>query len=268
MTRRVRIFAAALAALIAAPSLADENIASAHRADVVFLGEVHVNPAHHRVQAEWVERLTPAALVFEMLTPAQAEAITPDNRDDRAALAEALQWEASGWPDLSYYHAIMQAAPGASILGAGVPRAEARQAFGGDVATTFGPDAARFGLTEPLSAAEQSQREQLQAAAHCDALSADLLPKMVAIQRLRDARIAQVALAALAEHGAPVVVITGNGHARKDWGAPAALAQAAPEVTIFALGQGETGAPPDGVFDATTEAPPPDRPDPCAGLRG
>ena len=42
------------------------------RADVVLLGEVHDNPAHHAFQAEAVAYLAPRALVFEMLTPAQA----------------------------------------------------------------------------------------------------------------------------------------------------------------------------------------------------
>ena len=61
--------------------------------------------------------------------------------------------------------------------------------------------------------------------------------------------------------------ITGNGHARKDWGAPAALAHVAPEVSAQSLGQGETptGAP-EGGFDAVEITDPVEREDPCAAF--
>ena len=88
--------------------------------DVLILGEVHDNPAHHEAQADMVAAFAPRALVFEMLTPEQADAVTQDNRRDRAALAEALDWEASGWPDFGYYHPIFTAAPEARIFGAQV----------------------------------------------------------------------------------------------------------------------------------------------------
>ncbi|MEJ2019704.1 MAG: ChaN family lipoprotein, partial [Maritimibacter sp.] len=51
-------------------------------ADVVVLGEQHDNPAHHLVQAEAVAELAPKALVFEMLTEAQAERAVPELRAD------------------------------------------------------------------------------------------------------------------------------------------------------------------------------------------
>ena len=76
----------------------------------------------------------------------------------------------------------------------------------------FGPSAGFYALDKPLPPEQQEEREALQAAAHCDALPDDMLPVMVGIQRLRDARLAETALEALAMHGAPVVVITGNGH--------------------------------------------------------
>jgi uncharacterized iron-regulated protein len=62
-------------------------------------------------------------------------------------------------------------------------------------------------------------------------------------------------------------VIAGNGHARTDWGVPAAIARVAPEVTVTAVVQAEAGgAVPPG--DVALDAPPPAaRPDPCAALR-
>lgn len=238
------------------------------QADVVILGEVHDNPAHHTTQARVIARLQPAALVFEMLSPEAAAALDGVDRDDAAAMAAALEWEGSGWPDFTLYHPLFQAAPDAAVLGAAVPPDDLRRAMRDGAAAVMGDAAARFGLDQPLSDSEQTAREALQARAHCDALPDALLPGMVAAQRLRDAAFARAALQALDRHGPPVVVITGTGHARRDWGIPAAIARAAPGVVVAALGQGEPdgAAPPPGSFDAYVIAPPPERGDPCAAF--
>jgi uncharacterized iron-regulated protein len=62
------------------------------------------------------------------------------------------------------------------------------------------------------------------------------------------------------------VVITGNGHARADWGAPAFIAYAAPDVPVFTLAQGEEGREVQGLFDLTLDATAPARGDPCAAF--
>jgi hypothetical protein len=118
----------------------------------------------------------------------------------------------------------------------------------------------------PLDPEEQAAREAEQQEAHCNALPDEILPGFVEAQRLRDAALAEAALAALEDTGAPVVVVTGNGHARTDWGVPALLAWRR-RGAVFALGQFE--AEPDGEvpFDAWTVADPVDRPDPCAAFR-
>ena len=85
-------------------------------AEVVILGEIHDNPAHHANQAAAVAAMQPTAIVFEMLTPEQAAWVTPENRGDAAALGEALGWDGSGWPDFSMYHPIFTAAPGAASV--------------------------------------------------------------------------------------------------------------------------------------------------------
>ncbi|MDD9729280.1 ChaN family lipoprotein [Mameliella sp. AT18] len=237
-------------------------------ADVLFLGEVHDNPAHHARQAEIVAEVQPRAIVWEMLDPEAMPRITPDLIADEAALGAALNWADSGWPAFSMYYPIFVAAPEAAHFGAQVPRDAARAVMSQTLVEAFGENAARFGLDRPLPVGQQERREALQMAAHCDALPADILPMMVDIQRLRDARLAAAALEALEATGGPVAVITGNGHARKDWGAPALLALAAPDVSILALGQGENeGAAPDGGFDLIESAPPVDRPDPCEAFR-
>lgn len=240
-----------------------ELFASLPSADVVFLGEVHDNSEHHENQARAIVAIAPAAIVFEMLTREQAERI-PDSLPSKDTLEALLDWESSGWPDFSLYFPVFRAAAEARFYGAELPREAARAAMEHDVTDVFGPDYRRFGLDQPLPAQQQAEREALQSAAHCHALPDHLLPAMVAIQRLRDAMLAQTALQAHEETGGPVIVITGTGHARTDWGAPFKLSQAAPDLQIISVGQFESapdGAPP---FDYWIVTDPAARPDPCA----
>jgi uncharacterized iron-regulated protein len=235
--------------------------------DVVLLGEIHDNPAHHVRQAEAIAALSPKAVVFEMLSPEQAVLLAVGIPDDAAEAAALLNWAASGWPDYIMYHPVFLASRDAAIYGAALPREKVRAAVFGDVAALFGTEAAQFGLDQPLPAKDQSEREAMQMSAHCDALPGDMLPGMVAAQRLRDAHFARVTVQALAETGGPVAVITGNGHARKDWGVPVYLAAAAPEIRVITVGQFEERPDPDAPFDVTLSAAPAERPDPCIAFR-
>lgn len=233
---------------------------------MVVLGEVHDNALHHRNQAAAVAALRPAAVVWEMLTPGQAARV-PADPGDLAALDAAIGWSDSGWPELALYHPIFVAAQGARHAGAAVPRAEARRVFAEPLPVVFGPEAEAFGLAADLPEAEAAERGQEMIDSHCGALPEAMVPGMIAAQRLRDAALAQAALRALAETGGPVAVITGNGHARRDWAVPALIARAAPEVTVLSLGQLE--APPEAPppYDLWLVTEPAERPDPCAGFR-
>lgn len=258
--------------LIAATARAEEIMPDALtglRADVVILGEVHDNPAHHANQARAVAALAPAALVFEMLTPDQAAAVTDANRADAAALGAALDWDASGWPDFAMYHPIFTAAPHARIYGGALARDEVRRAVTEGAAAVFGPEADRFGLTTDLPAAEQAEREADQMAAHCHAMPAEMMPGMVEAQRLRDAALARAAVQAMVDTGGPVAVIAGSGHTRRDWGIPAALALAAPKLSVITVGQieAEGAAAPDQPFDHWIVTDPTPREDPCAAFK-
>lgn len=72
---------------------------------------------------------------------------------------------------------------------------------------------------------------------------------------------------ALQDTGGPVVVITGSGHVRQDWGAPAALARAAPGISTFTLGQYEGSAPDPALTDRWVVTDAVAREDPCAAFR-
>jgi uncharacterized iron-regulated protein len=263
------IRALVLAALLAGGAAAAGQIDDLSRlpaADVVLLGEVHDNPAHHAAQAQGLSAVSPAAVVWEMLTPEQA-AHLPDDLSDPHAVSAAVGWQGSGWPDFALYHPLMLAAPGARHLGAGVPRDRVLRAFDAPLAEVFGPGAARFGLDADLPGAETALRQADLMAAHCDALPEAMLPGMLAAQRLRDGELARVALRALAETGGPVAVITGNGHARADWGVPALIGRADPGVRVLSVGMLEAApetAPP---FDLWLVTAPAARDDPCAAFR-
>ena len=233
---------------------------------MVFVGEVHDNPAHHEAQAAFARALEPRALVFEMIRPEDAHRVA-ELRGDPEALAEALDWANSGWPEFHWYYQIIAAAPEALVLGAQLPRHASRAAVTDGAAQVFGAAAADYGLIDALPEDQQKVREARQAEAHCDMLPEDLLPGMVEVQRLRDAMLARAALEGLAAPGdGPVLVITGNGHAQSDWGAPAALSLAAPEVTVYSYAQLET--PPEAApFDAWRVTDPVERPDPCDAFR-
>ena len=188
------------------------------------------------------------------------------NLNSVAALEQHLDWENSGWPPFELYAPVFQAARNARHYGAHIPRSAMRRAMQEGAARFFGPEAARFGLNIPLPPAEQAARENDQQDSHCNAMPPEMLPLLVDLQRLRDANLAAMAERALLETGGPVVVITGNGHARRDRGYPVYLKQAAPQVEQRSLGQMEAGQI-SGVFDVLLTSPGVDRPDPCLAFQ-
>ncbi|EBA16470.1 hypothetical protein RSK20926_22134 [Roseobacter sp. SK209-2-6] len=231
-------------------------------ADVIALGEIHDNPAHHQVQAQLIATLKPAAIVWEMVAPELAAELKLETLQDLDALEAYLQWDRSGWPEFEIYAPVFQAAENARHFGAWVPRGAVGAAMEAGIASYFGAEADRFGLTQPLDQEAQSQREADQLANHCNAMPVEMLPILVDIQRLRDAKLAQVAERAYFETGGPVVVITGNGHARKDHGLFVYLSKAQPRLDLRAFGQAEEGGI-QGDFDVTLSSPGITRPDPC-----
>ena len=88
---------------------------------------------------------------------------------------------------------------------------------------------------------------------------------MVEAQRVRDAHFARTVLDAIEQFGAPVVLITGNGHARTDWGVPTYLVRVAPDLKVYSVGQSEEGRIA-GAFDRVEDAPAVERADPCAAF--
>lgn len=205
--------------------------------DIYLIGEQHGVRAHHQYQADLISQIEPGAIVFEMLSPEQAEGAATVDHSDRETLEASLEWAESGWPSFELYHPIFVEGQGAAIYGAALPRDVARAAISTGAAEQFTGDPVLYGLDDPLAKEEQVAREAAQGASHCDALPRSLLPGFVEAQRLRDASFTQTTIQALHETGGPVVVITGNGHVREDWGMPVYLRRAAPDVSILSIGQ-------------------------------
>lgn len=253
----------------AAEEIAVEALDMLPAEDVVLLGEIHDNPHHHRAQARAIASLQPAAVVFEMLTPEQADLVTPDALADLATLGTVLGWEESGWPDFALYEPIFAALGEARVFGAALPRGEVRAAFSDGAAEVFGPGAAMFGLDQPLPEVQQAAREELQFFSHCEAMPRGMMGGMVEAQRLRDAAFARTIMGANKITGGPVAVIMGSGHTRIDWGVPAVLRVAAPDLRVLSIGLLEAApaagqAPP---YDLWLITEPAEREDPCAAFQ-
>lgn len=259
----MRYLAAIGLCLIAATQVIASLVWSEFDGDVLIIGEYHDNPGHHARQQNAVNEIAPKAVVFEMLTPTEAAALSdiPRNVDAMRAATDGFHWG-----NIADYAAIFAVSP--VIVGAAVPRKDVRAAFETSAAAVFGPDAKLYGLTDPLPAEEQAEREAAQFAAHCDAMPLAMMGGMVQAQRLRDAAFARSVIDAIETYGSPVVLITGNGHARVDWGVPVYLNRVRPDLNVESIGQGDERSAPEGSYSFTLQSTAaPQRDDPCAAFQ-
>jgi uncharacterized iron-regulated protein len=238
----------------------------------VLLGESHENADHHRLQARLVAGLAARgeapAVAFEMLRADQQDALDAAQAADpptAEGVRAATKWDEGGWPGFALYAPIFEAA-----LAAGLPLVAAdldaadrnRLASDGPLPAEL---AARLGLEEPLPAALLASLERDLMTGHCNMLPASALPRIVRVQRGRDAALAQALVDA---PGAPpadadpapgeprtdplvggldgtrAVLIAGAEHVRRDRGAPRALARLAPgaEIATVAFLEVDPGA--------------------------
>jgi len=262
-------------------------LAELSQARFVLLGERHDNPDHHRLQARLVEALTGSgrkpALAFEMLDVEQQSAVdaalarAPGNPD---AIAQAVTWERSGWPDWSLYRPIFAVGTGRGlrIVGANLPRAQVKELVMRGLDALPPETRTRLGLETPLPEdVARAMRAEMHES-HCGHLPEPMLEPMVLAQRARDAQMADRLRATASDDGA--VLITGAGHARTDRGVPAQLARLAPGLPVRSLAFLEVSseareprdyAPTDSPgglpYDYVWFTPASEREDPCAVFR-
>lgn len=195
----------------------------------VLLGEKHDNPDHHTLQAEVLRALVDAearpAVAFEMFDVDRQTAIDQARataKRDLTAIAEASDWERSGWPPWSQYAPIVKVALDADLplVAGGLSGAKMR-------ALMKPSDGAEPPLDEGASLSPElraSLVEELRAS-HCGHLPESMIPMMVRMQRARDAAMAK-ALSARVDRDHPTgVLIAGTGHTRTDRGVPLDLHQ-------------------------------------------
>jgi len=255
-------------------------------ADIVLIGEQHDNAEHHRLQAwivgELAKRGRPVAVAFEMIDESQRGALDgfltswrqADGVGDAARLGGLLDWEASGWSDWALYQPIADAAlaqpnpPAVPILPANLPLAQVRDIARGGLDTP-GLDAA---LAERLREAQTRDAAILAVHAtdirdsHCGMLPERLLDTFALAQYARDDAMAR-SLRTAHLSGARVVLIAGNGHARRDVGVPLHLARLLPGVKVLSVGllEGEAGNEP-APFDYVWRTVGVERGDVCAAF--
>ncbi len=244
-------------------------------ARVVVLGEVHDHPAHHARQARLVRALEPGGLAFEMVPEGSEEGIAVFRAQGGAPgeIGPAIGWERLGWPDWALYAPVFEAAPGAYVAGGAPARSEVRLAAQKGAAAAWGPGATEVGLHRGLGSETRRQLEDEMIAVHCDRISRPAARGMVEAQRFKDAHLAAAVLRALERGGAPAVLITGNGHARSDRGAPAYLRRLAPDIEARSVGMIELPTGADAAakaralpYDYVWFSEPRARGDPCEGF--
>jgi uncharacterized iron-regulated protein len=197
-----------------------------------LLGEVHDNPAHHRLRAQLIRRIAASgkrpAVVFEQFDLDRDAALVAAQRGDRVdaeALATAGALDRKSW-DWPLHKPLLEAAlaGGLPVRAGNAPRAElmriARTAPG---AAIDAPWAARFAAATWTAAADAALREEI-VEGHCGKLPESAIAPIARAQRMRDAAMAQAVVAAATTDG--TILIGGDGHVREGVAGPAYLSEA------------------------------------------
>lgn len=254
------------------PEEAETRIAAA---DIALLGEIHDNPAHHRLQARLLQRAGEQgrrpALAMEQFDSEWQAAIDAARASSSSAAAVAKAgristgWEWPLYKPLVAYALKLQL----PIVAANFSRSRTKAVFAGGHAALGDGEAGRLGLDQAWTAAQNAGMRRLLVEGHCGDDS-PVIDKLIPVQRARDAYMAD---AILARSGAGVVATIGRVHARADIGVPLYLQRRAPEKRVLSLGLVEVmegnsdpadyadAAP--GIHDLVWFTPAAARPDPC-----
>jgi uncharacterized iron-regulated protein len=218
---------------------------------VVLLGEVHDNAAQHALRARALRKLIEGgarpAIAFEQFDRDAQEAIDRARRE-RPRDVDYLVAQAKGAPSWNWtmYKPFIALALeyDLPIVAANLPRADAMKTAT-DAAAGDAPAAL-------VRAQEEAVRK-----GHCDLLPPEAIPGMARAQIARDRTLAQ-AIAPYAGRG--VVLLTGNGHVRKDSGVPHWLPVASTSIGVLEDEEDTEGYD---YYVVTERAA---RPDPCEEL--
>jgi uncharacterized iron-regulated protein len=276
----MRWAAFALAALLGACTTTLPSSGWDHRLRgdaIVLLGEVHDSADQHRLRLATLQQAFAAgwrpAIAMEQLDREHQADIDRARRErpgDAQYLIDSAAPKArdggSGW-NWAFYRPVVELALryDVPLIAANLSNADTAKIVRGGYAAVFDEAsiaALGLGLTLPadLQAAQESEID----IGHCHALPPAMWPRMARAQFARDAVMAEAIR--LADHGRGVVLLAGNGHVRRDIGAPRWLGPTAMN-KVFAVGYVEIGddaATPAAAFDAIVRTAAAERADPCA----
>jgi uncharacterized iron-regulated protein len=266
-------------------------------AGIALLGEVHDNPTHHRLRAWMIENTAKLvrpwrpAMVFEQIRADQQPvldrftALGEPGRGFAGAdeLFRLLEWDKSGWPPAQIYRPLLEAALAAKLpmMAGDPPRDRVRAVARSDLSVVPPEEHSRLRLDSSMPPALLDALRRDLVDGHCGVLSAEIVERMSAAQRYRDAHLADALLTA-AERGRDgfAILIAGNGHVRSDRGVPWHIRQRVPKsqvtsVVIVEVEEGKTDPElyvprdPEGkpAADLVIFTPRAERGDPCEAMR-
>ncbi|WP_186394743.1 ChaN family lipoprotein [Stappia sp. TSB10GB4] len=277
-----RIWSVARAAFVE-PAEVETAVAGAR---FVLLGEIHDNPDHHALQAHLLAAASEGgrrpAVVLEMLArdrQGDVDAYLADGQATAEGFGAALGWAQSGWPDYAIYRPVIEVAVERDlpIIAGDTPREERRRVAAEGAEVLGAERIAALRLSEPLGEAADAVLLDILFDGHCGMMPREALTPLVAVQRLRDATLADAMISAAGE---VAVLIAGSGHVRKDLGVPRYLEWREPDAASVAVGFVEVvedRTEPALYAAGTADVPPPydylwftprqERGDPCESLR-
>ncbi|SFD00205.1 Uncharacterized iron-regulated protein [Thiohalospira halophila DSM 15071] len=261
------------------PTLVDRLADREH----ILVGEQHDHPGHHALQGRLVEALARRgqrrALVAEMFD-AEDEAALKGLRNqpprEVGAVAQAVAWNESGWPDFSLYEPLFAAALEAGWpLYAGNPDRATTMDVHRDGFTALGADIrTRLALAdEPPGDVMEALRGEVREA-HCGHGTTNLFRRQARVQFLRDAWMARRLQAA--DTGGGTLLVAGTGHVRPDHAVPFHLRRQGADGSAVSLQLRPTPEAGMGAREAAAGGPPADfiafterrgPTDPCAAYR-
>ncbi len=241
-------------------------------ADAVLLGEIHDNPRHHELRAQLLREpaLKQRNIVAEHLDAGQVVG----TGDMLLSRLEQAGFDATGW-QWPLHQPLFAAAldQGMTVYGGNLPRDQTRVVFKSR-GSSLGVGLQALLLHAPLSDDSLAALRREIDEGHCGALPAMMFEGMMAVQRARDASMANELMQHL-----PAVLLSGNGHAWKHLGVPHILAANRPGMrslsVLFlehgpfadAAAQAEWLQSWQGKADYVWVTPPVSRPDPCLSLQ-
>ena len=241
-----------------------------------MLGEIHDNAQQHTVRAQALALLLQAgmrpALAFEQFDrerQGDIERVLADGSGDDADRVDRLVAVGGrGWnwelyrPFLAL--ALQYRLP---IVAANLSRADAMRVANAGFGVLFDPTEQRRLALDPLPADLLQMQQKEVDQGHCHQITEPMLSAIARAQIARDAAIAQ-SISPYLERG--VILLTGNGHARRDMGVPHFLSTRDQQrVVSIALIERDSPADavPPGAYDAVFQTPVQPREDPCESLR-